>query len=187
MGRIVGAVLTGGASRRMGRTKALVPYRGAPLAARVLFALGDGGCDPVVLVGGDAEELAVLGFPVLPDRWPDEGPLGGVLSALGALGEAESVVVTACDLGELTGETVRRIIDGPPGAAVVVAFGTRRHPTLARYHSDVERDLEAIFTGGERSLMGALGALERRGVDVVDVTVEEKRLKNVNDAGDLAC
>ncbi len=187
MERTAGAVLTGGASRRMGRTKALVPYRGEPLAARVAAALRDGGCDPVALDGGDPDELAVLGRPVLPDRWPGEGPLGGVLSALGVPGDADTVLIAACDLASLTGDTVRRIIEAPPGAAVVVAFGARRHPTLGRWRRDVGQHLEAIFAGGERSLMGALEALTEHGIDVMDVAVEEQQLENINAPDDLAC
>jgi len=171
----------------MGRTKALVRYGGAPLAARVAAALVAGGCDPVVFVGGDAEQLAVLGRRVLPDRWPHEGPLGAVLSAFSGLGDADAVVVAACDLAELTGGSVRRIIDGLPSAGVLVAFGTRRHPSLARYRRDVEPHLEAIFASGERSLTAALETLLAKGIDVVDVAVEEQELKNVNTPGDLSC
>lgn len=172
----------------MGRTKALLPYRGQPLAAGVAAALGDGGCDPVVFVGGDAEQLAILGHAVLADRWPGEGPLGGVLSALGAggaLADADSIVIAACDLPSLTGETVRRLVAAPPGA-VVIAVGARRHPTLGRWRRDVEAPLEAIFASGERSLIGALEALAGRGIDVMDVAVEERELHNANAPDDLA-
>lgn len=181
----VGAVLTGGGSRRMGRTKALVPYRGEPLAARVAGAMHDGGCDPVVLVGGDVEELAVLNLPMLADRWPGQGPLGGVISALGAGGDAD-VVVAACDLAGLHGGAVRRMVEAPP-AGVAVAFGRRRHPTLGRWTRDVASELEAIFAAGERSLMGALDALEAIGVPVVHVQLDERQLRNVNTPDDLAC
>ena len=48
---LVGVVLTGGASRRMGRTKALVEIDGVPMAARVAAALAGAGCESVVLLG----------------------------------------------------------------------------------------------------------------------------------------
>ncbi|MEJ7719137.1 MAG: NTP transferase domain-containing protein [Ilumatobacteraceae bacterium] len=97
MGTVAGAVLTGGASRRMGSTKALVPERGVPLAERAARALHDGGCDPVFLVGGEVDDLAGLGRPVVADLTPGSGPLGGVLSALAAASGA-AVLVAACDL-----------------------------------------------------------------------------------------
>ena len=59
-----GFVLAGGASRRMGRDKALLPLDGVPLAARLAEVLRAGGCDPVGIVGR-RPELRTLGLPVL--------------------------------------------------------------------------------------------------------------------------
>ncbi len=83
---MVGAVLTGGSSRRMGRDKALVEISGRTLVEICVAALTDGGADEVVLVGGDA---SALGSVVPRARWvadlsPGEGPLGGLLTAFAA-------------------------------------------------------------------------------------------------------
>jgi molybdopterin-guanine dinucleotide biosynthesis protein A len=72
-----GAVLCGGASRRMGRDKALLPLDGLPLAVRVAQALGEAGAAEVVAVGGDRDGLASWDLPAVPDRWPGEGRAGG--------------------------------------------------------------------------------------------------------------
>jgi molybdopterin-guanine dinucleotide biosynthesis protein A len=48
---VAGAVLVGGASRRMGRTKALIDVDGSPMVMRVATALGTAGCTPVRLIG----------------------------------------------------------------------------------------------------------------------------------------
>ncbi|MDX2378360.1 MAG: NTP transferase domain-containing protein, partial [Acidimicrobiia bacterium] len=66
----------------MGRTKALVEIEGIPMARRVADALRRGGCEHVVVVGGDARELRPLGLTVVADLFPGKGPLGGVLTAL---------------------------------------------------------------------------------------------------------
>ncbi|MBU6317480.1 MAG: NTP transferase domain-containing protein, partial [Acidobacteria bacterium] len=76
--RVIGAVLCGGRSSRMGRDKALVPHRGIPMVRSVADALTAGGCSEVVAVGGDTVGLGTLGFDVTPDLHPGEGPLGGV-------------------------------------------------------------------------------------------------------------
>ena len=62
---VTGAVLCGGASRRMGRDKALIAVDGVLMAERVAQALTVGGCGEVVFVGGNAEALAVAGRWVL--------------------------------------------------------------------------------------------------------------------------
>jgi molybdopterin-guanine dinucleotide biosynthesis protein A len=86
----------------MGRDKALVLIDGVPLARRVADALEAGGCARVLAVGGDAPALAALGLEPVPDRWPGEGPLGGLATALGAVTGAaaagEVLVLAPCDL-----------------------------------------------------------------------------------------
>jgi molybdenum cofactor guanylyltransferase len=176
---IAGAVLVGGASRRMGRPKALIEIDGSPMVVRVAVALGAGGCAPVRLVGVGALPDDV-GYPVVADRWPGEGPLGGVITALVDAGG--DVVVAACDLPDLDAATVRAIRDAPGGdaAQAVVAITDRLEPALARWNHHALDELTAIFATGERALHAALGRL-----DVVEVAVDPAALRNVNSPGDL--
>ena len=78
---LAGAVLVGGASRRMGRPKALIEVDGAPMVVRVATALGAAGCTPVRLIGA-TRCRRTSGITLVEDRWPGEGPLGGVITAL---------------------------------------------------------------------------------------------------------
>ena len=78
-----GAVLCGGASRRMGRDKALIALEGRALAVRVAEAVAAAGASGVVAVGGDLERLRAAGLAAVPDRdGPGAGPLAGILTAL---------------------------------------------------------------------------------------------------------
>jgi molybdenum cofactor guanylyltransferase len=78
-----GAVLCGGASRRMGRDKALIALEGRALAVRVAEAVAAAGASGVVAVGGDLEGLRAAGLAAVPDRdGPGAGPLAGILTAL---------------------------------------------------------------------------------------------------------
>lgn len=101
------AVLCGGASRRMGRDKALLEVAGRPMVARVVAAARAAGAAEVITVGGDEPgiraALAGLGGPTarhVPDRHPGEGPLGGLLTALAALAGAgaDAALIVSCDL-----------------------------------------------------------------------------------------
>ncbi|CAN5867843.1 hypothetical protein BH24ACT6_BH24ACT6_18390 [soil metagenome] len=181
MGTVAGAVLTGGASRRMGSTKALVPERGVPLAERVARALHDGGCDPVFLVGGAVDDLAGLCRPFVAYLTPGSGPLGGVLSALAAASGA-AVLVAACDLPALAPTTVARLLQS--GGDVAIATSTRRH-LLLRVTPAAGDVLGRHLAAGERSLIAAVAAAQSAGLDVVDVDVEEHEMRNVNTPGDL--
>jgi len=105
---VVGVVLCGGASRRMGRDKALIELDGHALAARVADALRSAGATRVLAIGGDAGALRELGLEPVPDRWPGGGPLGGLATALTEVARdapavpvasgSRRVLVAPCDL-----------------------------------------------------------------------------------------
>ena len=137
----------------MGEDKALLEVGGRPMGLIAAQALQDAGADPVLAVGGVGEEL---GLATVPDRWPGEGPLGGVVTALHATTEPV-VAILACDQPFVTGESVRAVVDAlgladvavPPDAGLNVAI---RRSALAV--------LEERFASGERSLRRALQACE---------------------------
>jgi molybdopterin-guanine dinucleotide biosynthesis protein A len=93
---VVGVVLAGGASRRMGRDKATLQSGAAAgqtlavLAAERLRAA----CGHVVLA--DAGRGLVSGLPSLPDG-PGGGPAAGILGAAAAF-PGHPLLVLACDL-----------------------------------------------------------------------------------------
>jgi molybdenum cofactor guanylyltransferase len=179
-----GAVLAGGAGRRMGRPKAMVPAAGIPMARLVADALAAGGCHPVVVVGDDRSGVEALGLEIVPDRWPGQGPLGGVITALHAV--AGDVVVAACDLPGLDASTVRAVVlagdtcEPADRVDVAVAVDERGHAALARWNIDALERLERLFAEGERSLTAALAALRS-----VSVPCDPAALRNVNSPTDL--
>ena len=171
--RFAGAVLTGGASRRMGTDKALVEVDGMAMAGRVAGALASAGGQPVIAVGGDADRLADLGLAVTPDRWPGEGPLGGLVTALGALADpaVPIVVVAACDLPALTSSVVAALVaalaEAPAdvGATVPVVGGVAQ-PHLLAVRATAAAALLAAFAGGERAPRRALATVAAAEVDL---------------------
>jgi molybdopterin-guanine dinucleotide biosynthesis protein A len=180
-GRVAGAVLAGGASSRMGRDKALIPIEGVPMVARVATALHDGGCDPVVVVGGHRDALAQLGLQVVDDGWPGQGPLGGILTALRHTGLPTLVV--ACDVPWLDAVTVGVLVEGSAAAGdadVIVAATERLEPLCAVWPPALLAELEARFAAGVRAVHEVLG-----GVHVRELTVPAAALRNVNTPGDL--
>jgi len=189
-----GVVLTGGASRRMGRNKALVDVDGTPLADRVATALRRGGCDPVVAIGGDPDALAALTVPVVPDRRPGQGPLGGILDGLelfdvtdgSALGPPTGwMLAVACDLPDLTPAVVQELTAvgaaTTPGAVdVVVARTHRLEPAVAMWSLASRPAVSAMYQGGERAVHRVIRALRH-----VEVDVDAAALRNVNTPDDL--
>lgn len=179
VGAVAGAVLAGGLSRRMGRDKAAILWRGRTLVEHQAATLKAAGCDPVVQIGG----TETSGLAVFADHYPGQGPLGGVLTAFSAT-SANWIAIVACDVPLLRAASVIRLIDTVAWDCdidVTVAQSGRREPMCAvwRVGSSMER-LERMWRDGERSLHGALAAL-----NVVEVPVSAQEMVNVNTPSDL--
>jgi molybdopterin-guanine dinucleotide biosynthesis protein A len=132
-----GFVLVGGASRRMGRDKALLPLGHATMveeiAARVRVAAGS-----VTLIGSP-EKYGHLGLPVIPDEIENCGPLGGLYAALRAT-NADWNVLVACDMPEVTVSFLQRLIEAAERSdadCVLPEIGGKLDPLCAVYHRRV--------------------------------------------------
>lgn len=157
-----GAVLTGGRSRRMGTDKALLAGPGGrPLALIARDALVAAGATEVLAVGGDLPALAALGLAPVADAHPGEGPLGGLVTALGAA-SCDRVVVLSCDLPLVDAHAVRAVVaglDDEAADAAVPLVGGRPQPLLAAYRCRALPALAAAFAEGGRALHAAVAAL----------------------------
>lgn len=180
---IVGAVLCGGRSSRMGTDKALIPVDGTPMALRVADALRSGGCTTVAAVGGDRPSLEALGLAVIDDPRQGSGPVAGVLASLEAWPQADAVVVVACDLPFLGGATVRRLVDAlarDQASLAAVAVTDRLQPLCVAWRPAASPWLVDALHGGELRLHAVLG-----GLSTIEVSVNPQDVTNVNEPADL--
>jgi molybdenum cofactor cytidylyltransferase len=126
-----------GASRRMGRPKLLLPFRGRPLIAAVVDALRAGGAGTIVLViAPEDEELRAwarqAGVDVAVNPDPERGMLSSIQEGLAALRRDQILLVSPADLPGLRPDSVagllRRMIAAGAPLAVPVYQGKRGHP-----------------------------------------------------------
>jgi molybdopterin-guanine dinucleotide biosynthesis protein A len=179
---IAGAVLCGGASRRMGRDKATLPVDGTAMAVRVARSLEVGGCAPVFAVGGERGALGGAGLSaVVLDGWPGEGPVGGILTAL-AHTATDAVLVVACDMPWFSPASARAMVEGMTaiGTGVVVAASDGRQPLIALWHRDTEEIVRQMFEAGERRVRALF-----EHVAVTEVSIDASSALNVNRPEDL--
>lgn len=182
---ISGAVLTGGASSRMGRDKSRMPVGGVPAATRVARVLAEL-FEEVLLVGGDPPEDAP------GRRVPDvEGPdcsLRGLASALVHSG-CEAVLVVATDLPLVTPDLLLALAAWPRAEAVVPLVGGLPQPLCALYQRErVLPRARARLAGDDLSLRGLLRELEVSNLGDAALTLleAERVLVNVNTPESLA-
>jgi molybdopterin-guanine dinucleotide biosynthesis protein A len=166
--RLSGVVLAGGASRRMGRDKALIDFEGEPLAARVARRLAEA-CDDVVVAPGDGRRLAWLGLPQVADVAPGAGPLGGIVAGLESA-RRPLVAVVAVDMPYVHAGVLAALAEvwaGEP--AVVPLVAGRLEPLHAVYCTSAAGELRALLEAGQRSVAEALRVLGARVVPAADL------------------
>lgn len=106
---LIGLVLAGGQSRRMGQDKALMRYQGRTLIDNASLLLQSASCDKV-LISRNAP-----GF--LNDKIEDAGPLSGVHAVLDALSQFDNhngnpceLLVLPVDMPQMTPELLRILV-----------------------------------------------------------------------------
>lgn len=162
---IVG-VLAGGASSRMGFSKALMPGpTGEPLVARAVRVAREAGF-AVCVVGGGSEHDAIardLGVPFVEDAVVSSGPLSGVVGLL-RHAAPEPVIVVGCDMPYVDAEALRELGSALAGHAIVASRREGRwEPLLSAI------DTARVLPVAEERL--ARGALSLQGLfDAVGVT-----------------
>ena len=155
----------------MGKDKARLPFRGVVLAEAVARQVREA-----------AGNVTLVGHPELegiPDRYPGEGPLGGILTALHHT-SADWNLIVACDMPELSAQFLERllVVTASTDSAIVLPYGVdgRPEPLCAVYHRRALPDLEAAFARGVRKVTAAMEGIPIARFDVTEVAV----FQNVN-------
>ncbi len=141
MHTVVGVVLAGGRSTRMGSDKAGFELSGRPMAQWVADAMGI--FDRVVMVG---RSRGMAGLDAIPDlRSGPRGPLSGLHTALEVF--RSPLVMVAVDQPLVRSETLRRLAEFAEADTTAVCIDGRPQVTCAAYSSrcldEVTRRLEA--------------------------------------------
>jgi len=160
----------------MGRDKALLPFRGGVLVQSVAQAVALAGGS--VTLAGNPARYAHLGYRVIPDLYPGEGPLGGILTALHDT-EADWNLITACDLPHLSPDFLSHILDAARSSAadaLLPESPAGLEPLCAAYHRRSRAGLEAAFTRGVRKIQEALQDISLATLPAPDLTP----LRNAN-------
>jgi molybdenum cofactor guanylyltransferase len=168
----------------MGRNKALLPYHGSTLVQSVAEIVHTVTGD-VSLVGRPGRD-GLLGYSVVPDIYPGEGPLGGILTAL-QHSRADWNLIVACDMPELNVEFFRRLLDAAESsdcdALVPVSPSGLLEPLCAAYHRNSRQLLYQAFARGVRQIATALGEVR---MTTWRVPEELSCFQNVNTPEDWA-
>jgi molybdenum cofactor guanylyltransferase len=181
--RIAGYIMAGGGSTRFGQDKARAILAGRPMLTRL--------CELLLAVTTSVHIVAPLNrydfaaAPVIPDRWPREGPLGGIITALCNTSEQEPHttwnLIISCDMPFLTPEFLTYLRDfaqASSAKAIVPESSQGREPLCACWHTSSAAQLQSAFESGIRRVNDALKLLN---AEVLD----ESHWKRFDSAGRL--
>jgi len=102
---LLGVVMSGGHSTRMGQDKNFLTYKETPQVEVAYHSLKKV-CDSVVVSCRADQDISL---PTLNDTFLNQGPLGGLLSTFQAYPN-HALLVIACDLPRLTEATLKNLI-----------------------------------------------------------------------------
>lgn len=154
---LIGLVLAGGQSRRMGQDKAFMRYQGRTLIDNASLLLQSASCDKV-LISRNAP-----GF--LNDKIEDAGPLSGVHAVLDALSQSDNhngnpceLLVLPVDMPQMTPELLRILVSRGREAEKACYVEKRFLP----FYLPVTQDTKALLANYlvEQSKRRVVGFLE---------------------------
>jgi molybdopterin-guanine dinucleotide biosynthesis protein A len=169
-----GAVLAGGAGRRMGRRKDSLPLPDGRTMLAVVHSVMGEICERVVVVGGPG---------TIEDLRPGHGPLGGIEALLAAGGDTE-YLVCPCDLPLVTPSILRRLTGA--SSALATVFQVEGEPDFwpmpVRVCADVLATVRAHLDEGRRAVHELVRELDPEIITVK--RAEAAVLTNVNTPDD---
>ncbi len=101
---IIGVVLAGGLSSRMGHDKALLPWADGTLLDHMIKLLKDSGLETVVVCGERP------GYPSFADPEPGQGPGVAISHFLASLPPGAWALIVPVDMPRLTAKLIRRLL-----------------------------------------------------------------------------
>jgi molybdopterin-guanine dinucleotide biosynthesis protein A len=165
--------------------KATLVVNGMALGRRSIDALLGASIERVVVVGGTTD----FGLELIPDDEPGSGPLGGLLSAFGATGDAD-LVVLPCDLPAVDAPAVVALVEfarqTPVAQVVIGTLEGRPAWPVGYWRRAGEGHLRAAVAGGVRSFGAAVESLPLARVELGSAIADADEPGDLPGTGTLA-
>jgi molybdopterin-guanine dinucleotide biosynthesis protein A len=185
---ISAVLLVGGESRRMGRDKATLLFRGKPLWQIQLELLRTLEPTEVFVSAHTNPVWRPADVQFVADDPPSRGPMSGLAAALAKM-RAKHLLALAIDMPFITEEYLKFLYSVvEPGRGVIAKTEDRFEPLAAIYPQAALADIQRTLTGNDFSLQTMASRLIADGkLRVISVPPHDKNLfLNLNEPADMA-
>jgi molybdopterin-guanine dinucleotide biosynthesis protein A len=168
-------IMAGGESSRMDADKSMLPIKGRPIVEIISEQL-HGAFAQILISANEVDKLAFLGFDVIRDKIPGQGPLMGIASALEASANELNFVI-ACDIPHIDLTYVRKMLAEAEGVDIVIpTTGDKRYePLFAVYRKSALKAINEVLSSGERKISDVF-----RRCRIKYIEMEARRFANLN-------
>ena len=184
---ISAVLLAGGQSRRMGRDKATILFRGKPLWEIQLDLLYKLQPTEIFVSARTDPAWRPSDVTFVADEPPSRGPLSGLTATLARI-RSSHLLVLAIDMPSMKEVHLRYLCDRvEPGRGVLPMIGDRAEPLAAIYPVEARIDFVNALSGVDFSMQTLTNQLVKMGMlSVIRVSEEEQLFyRNLNEPDDL--
>lgn len=156
--RILGVILAGGQSRRMGGgDKGLADLGGRPMLDHVITRFSPQVATLVLSANGDPQRFARFGLPIVPDlENRADGPLAGIVAAMDWAARSapgiDAIATVTSDVPFLPTDLVANLRAASAFGPAVAVSSARRHPAIALWPMTFRNLIAEALARGERGL-----------------------------------
>jgi len=147
-------IMAGGGSSRMGTDKSMLPIKGQSMIEAICEQLR-GSFEQILISANEVDKFAFLGFEVVPDKVPEQGPLMGIASALEASANELNFVI-ACDIPNINLACVNRIlteaVESQADIVVPTTSDEKYEPLFAIYRKTALEAINKVLSSGKRKI-----------------------------------
>ena len=170
-------ILAGGKSSRMGHDKALLPIDNENFIKRLSEKFSF--FEEKIIARGNRDDIADITWPVVPDIYPDHGPIGGLHAALKNC-RSEALFSVACDTPLIhvdvfwkLQEKMRDDVD----ADILVTEDGKYHPLCGIYKKQIADVMEEQILNDNNRIRHVLNKIC---VEYVELNSFEYGIYNIN-------
>jgi molybdopterin-guanine dinucleotide biosynthesis protein A len=185
---ISAVLLAGGESRRMGKDKAMLQFRGRPLWQIQFELLRKLQPSEIFISARTDPTWRPEDVRFVADIPPSRGPLSGLAASFAQM-HTTHLLALAIDMPFMDEKFLQRLCDRiGPGVGVFCRIDGRAEPLAAIYPREAEIELRDALAGTDFSLQTLIRRLVGAGkLDEISVTEQDRKLfRNVNQVSELA-